>query len=218
MKPPPFVVVTCGPASVPIDAVRRLTNFSTGALGAAMADKLHEAGWSVLCLRGAGSTSAPPGPGIRTVAWETNEELAGLLQRLGRTPAVILHAAALSDFELDSIRQGGGLLGETPAKLDSRAGSLEIVLRPAPKLLSGFRARFPEAFLVGWKYETDPVCAMEKAQRQLDEAALDACVLNGPALGSTLRWLSPDQAPRDFPDRSAFLAHLPHLLSPVSTP
>src|SRR5437667_6029207 len=45
-------VVTAGPTYEPLDEVRRLTNFSTGKLGAELANFLTERGYDVLLLAG----------------------------------------------------------------------------------------------------------------------------------------------------------------------
>ena len=48
----PLALVTCGPAYEPIDEVRRITNQSTGELGALLSEALARANFEVLCLRG----------------------------------------------------------------------------------------------------------------------------------------------------------------------
>ena len=60
--PSMHIVVTCGPSYEPIDAVRRITNFSTGELGIILANTLRNAGHTVTCLRGVSATSSPPKP------------------------------------------------------------------------------------------------------------------------------------------------------------
>ena len=60
MSRPPRAVVTCGPSLSHIDAVRRITNFSTGELGVRLAEALLENGWEVLCFKGAGATYRNP--------------------------------------------------------------------------------------------------------------------------------------------------------------
>ena len=54
--------VTCGPGSEPIDAVRRITNHSTGAHGAAPTDALDDAGFDVTAWVGEGASvvASPP--------------------------------------------------------------------------------------------------------------------------------------------------------------
>ena len=211
----PLAVITCGPASERLDGVRRITNFSTGALGAAMAETLAGAGWRVWCLRGEASTSPAP-CGVEVRSWRSNADLENLLRDLPEEPAVVLHAAALADFGVASVAQGGRVLEALPEKLDSRGGELVVTLRPVEKLIGKLRGMFGGARLVGWKYEADldagHVGAVSRARRQIAEARLDACVLNGPVLGEVLEWHRPGGKALEFPGRGKFLACLPELL------
>lgn len=212
----PLVVITCGPSAEPIDAVRRITNFSTGALGTAMAEVLAGQGWEVLCLRSEGASAPPPRNGV-VRPWMTNSDLWEALRSLPEEPAVVLHAAALADFTVREVQQGGRVLGAMPAKLDSRGGELLLTLAPAPKLIGKLRELFPRSRLVGWKYEADTEegaaeRAALRARQQLVEARLDATVLNGPSLGSRLEWWTQQSGRRIFANREDFVSQLPGLL------
>src|SRR6201996_9636755 len=69
------VVVTCGPSYEPIDEVRRITNFSTGELGALLAGQLVKAGCEVVCYRGVGATTQQKMTGVKVVPFGTNQHL-----------------------------------------------------------------------------------------------------------------------------------------------
>lgn len=172
----PLAVVTCGPAHAPLDAVRCLTNFSTGELGAVLTEALVEQGWQVVCFRGQGATFPPPAAG-QVLAFGTNASLEVGLRGLRRRDEVvaIFHAAALCDFEPSEV---------APGKWDSAGEPPLIRLQPAPKLLPRLRRLFPRAWIVGWKYEVDGgrVRALARARSQVASGAADACVANGPAL------------------------------------
>lgn len=169
------VFITCGPAHAPIDAVRRLTNLSTGALGTDLFHACQEAGFSPVLFRGEGATStdAP----AHTV-FGTNASLEDALRQARPAPVAVFHAAALCDFEVEAD-------GRREGKIESRAGGITLTLRPAPKLLPRLREIFPGALVVGWKYEVDGdlASALERARRQMAEADSQACVVNGPAVG-----------------------------------
>jgi hypothetical protein len=141
-----------------------------------------------------------------------------LLDGLEEEPSVILHAAALADFTVGSIRQGGRLLAKLPAKLDSRAGEVLLTLQPAWKILERLRGRFPGSRIVGWKYEAEvgegaQRRAEERVRGQLREARVDASVLNGPVLGEGWQWWRAGHEPVSFSGREEFLSQLPGLLS-----
>lgn len=188
------VIVTCGPAWTPVDRMRRLTNASTGALGAALAGALHAAGHAVLLFRGETAT-APPPPGVAVRPFGTNDDLAAQLRAVERPAELgaVLHAAALTDFEVARAADAAGH-GLAAGKLPSGLGSLRLELRPAPKLLPRLRGWFPAARLAGWKYEVDggPAAAHAAAERQLATGAVDVCVLNGPAHGPGFSVLAAD--------------------------
>jgi len=64
---------------------------------------------------------------------------------------------------------------------------------PTPKIISELRHWFPEALLVGWKFEIDGdrANALAKAQQQLAENRTDACVANGRAYGEGFGLVTP---------------------------
>jgi phosphopantothenoylcysteine synthetase/decarboxylase len=187
-SPKPLAVVTCGPASAPIDLVRRITNFATGEIGSILSQALQEAGWEVICLRGEGSTF-PARAGIDVLVFSTNDSLAALFQSLPAAPNAIFHAAALCDFQVASIEGGSGM-----KKIPTRDGALTLHLEPAPKILPRLREWFPGAFIVGWKYELDGdrSAALAKGATQIRECHTNACVVNGAAYGEGFGILLPD--------------------------
>lgn len=181
------VFITTGPAWEPLDAMRRLTNASTGALGALLADRLQTDGHQVVLFRGDASTAPLPRSGAEIVAFGTNDDLAGELAMRAAGPErvdAVLHAAALCDFRVATVRDAQGQ-SLSQGKVSSRAGKVIVELEPATKVLPLLRSWFPAAWIVGWKFEVDGdrASAIEAARRQAAEAAVDACVLNGPAWG-----------------------------------
>ncbi len=200
----PLAVVTCGPASAPIDSVRRITNFATGEIGTLLSLALQEAGWDVVCLRGEGSTFLVP-DGIDVRAFSTNDSLSALFQGLPAAPNAIFHAAALCDFQVASIEGGAGM-----KKIPTRDGALTLHLEPAPKILPRLREWFPVAFIVGWKYELDGdrAAALEKGAAQIRECRTNACVVNGAAYGEGFGILLPNGSLREIEDKSRLAAAL----------
>jgi len=203
-SPKLLAVVTCGPASAPIDSVRRITNFATGEIGSILCQALLKAGWDVICLRGEGSTfPAPEGVDVRL--FSTNDSLAALFQNLPAPPNAIFHAAALSDFQVAFIEGGAGM-----KKIPTCDGALTLHLEPAPKILPCFREWFPGAFVVGWKYELDGdrSAALAKGASQIHESRTDACVVNGSAYGKGFGILLPDGTLTEVADKRGLAAAL----------
>jgi len=186
------VVVTCGPSYEPVDQVRRLTNFSTGTLGIRLANALSAAGHDVLCLKGQAATCADPLELGHLAHFGTNDELQAQLEAIEARESIgaFFHVAALCDFRIVSISGDSDSADTGLPKLSSRAGGWTLRLEPARKVISGLRALFPAARIVGWKYELngDRASAMAKGLCQMEDNHTDACVVNGRAYGEGFGW------------------------------
>lgn len=184
-----YCLITAGPTYEPLDRVRRLTNFSTGSLGTALANHLAAAGHQVRLLRSETATAGPPVSAVAMDTFSTTADLASLfLKHAVGTPCAIFHAAAVSDFSFGPVferHDDGRLTAIHAGKVSTREGSLWVELKPTPKILPGLREWFPRGVIVGWKYEVDGDApgVLDRARRQLAEAGSDACVANGPAHG-----------------------------------
>lgn len=183
-------VITAGPTFEPLDQVRRLTNFSTGRLGSELASFLVNHGHSVTLLIGQQATYRGERHASRVETFTTTQSLSDRLQVLSTEPVdAVFHAAAVSDFSFGKlwIRQENGELTElTAGKVSTRQGSLLAELLPTPKIIAQLRTWFPEASLVGWKYEVDGdrATVLRAAENQIAECHTSACVANGPAYGT----------------------------------
>jgi len=183
-------LVTAGPTFEPLDEVRRLTNFSTGRLGSDLGDFLAARGHEVTLLLGQAATFDGPRRVQQVQTFTTTAHLRETLQaRAGQPFDAVFHAAAVSDFGFGRIwlRSPTGELTPLQAgKLPTRQGPLLAELVPTPKILADMRSWFPQARLVGWKYEVEGGRdgAIELARRQIAECLTDACVANGPAYGA----------------------------------
>lgn len=209
----PCVLITCGPGYEPVDAVRRLTNFSTGGLGAELAARFLSEGWRVILFRGEmASVPAPDGADV----WPFSTG-ADLLQKLrsqisgpGHDVRGVFHAAALSDFQVRSAEGSCGYIPVGRGKIPTAAGRLTLHLEPAPKILPELRTLFPTAFIAGWKYEVEGgrAAALEKGAGQIRACRTDVCVVNGPAFGPGFGVLDREGALEEARDAAALFALL----------
>ena len=197
------IVITCGPGSEPIDAVRRITNSSTGELGILLANRLSHAGCEVTLFKGTGAICPIPVEGAAVVPFTRNDDLRAALEALPHRDSVaaVFHAAALCDFKIAGVLDADG--GElNAAKISSSLPRLQLVLEPASKLIAELRTLFPKSRIVGWKYELaggrDE--AVAKAGRQIHANHTDACVVNGAAYGAGF----------GFCGEAGLMAHLAH--------
>lgn len=205
------IIITCGPSYEPIDGARRMTNMSTGKLGVTLGNFLTDAGHEVICLKGEGSTYPGAVRAARLEMFATNDDLAQRLESISRTENVdvIFHAAALCDYRVDQVLNATGE-SMSSAKFATRDGRLHLVLAPALKVLPGMRDWFPNARIVGWKYELagtrDDTFA--KAWRQLRDCQTDACVLNGAAYGEGFALCHADSRVENAADTTGLCALL----------
>ena len=197
----PAAIVTTGPASAPIDKVRCITNFATGEIGAVLAEALVAAGWDVFLFRGRGATHTGTPPGAHLHEFTTNQELSHGLEELsearGRDIAAVLHAAALTDYVVSSVRRPDGTAPER-GKIPGDVAQLHLVLEPTAKILPRLRGWFPHAWVVGWKYELAGTRedAIATAREQLARGQTDATVVNGSAYGPGFGVLEGENSPR----------------------
>jgi phosphopantothenoylcysteine decarboxylase/phosphopantothenate--cysteine ligase len=129
------VLLTAGATREPIDAVRFLSNVSTGATGAAIAEHLAAAGHEVTLLHGEGAVRSVA-PGLTCGAFGSTEPLSARLQSALCTGGfdAVIHAAAVADYRPETAHAG---------KLSSYAEELILRLVPTPKLLPQLKSWSP---------------------------------------------------------------------------
>src|SRR5438552_10180227 len=182
-------VVTAGPTYEPLDEVRRLTNFSTGKLGAELANFLTERGYDVLLLAGYYAIHRGDLKARKVERFTTAADLRARLEALStQGVGAVFHAAAVSDFTFGGLwerSESGELIRCAERKISTRKGMLLAELKPTPKIISELRGWFPHAQLVGWKYELDGdrTRVIDLAGQQLVKNRTNACVVNGAAYG-----------------------------------
>lgn len=126
------VLVTSGGTSEPIDAVRAITNTSTGRTGALIVDRLLEEGHSVHFLTAEnGERPLASSPDLKIETFVTFQELAAKLEAtLGAKHFdTVIHAAAVADYSL---------VAPATQKIDSE-NEITLRLRKNPKLIDSIR-------------------------------------------------------------------------------
>ena len=208
-------VVTIGPTREPIDSMRLISNRSTGELGTQLALQLKENGHPVIALRGLGSTANPEPlqeAGVRVIPFDTTRELQEALENISREQVrgTLFHTAAVSDYFLP---------GAGPGKIPTAEGTLPLKLEPTPKLLPRMREWFPEAGVIGWKFEAQGHRddALAAGMRQITACGTRACVVNGPAYGNGFGVLRPSGEIQHLPDRRALCKYLAQSFSKDSS-
>ncbi|HLP78608.1 MAG TPA: phosphopantothenoylcysteine decarboxylase [Candidatus Paceibacterota bacterium] len=213
-------IVTAGPTYEKMDSVRRLTNFSTGRLGTDLANFLTARGHDVTLLIGEQATYGGERRANRVETFTTTTDLREWLHAQAGAPVdAIFHAAAVSDFAFGKIwsRSPQGELAELKAgKISTRQGTLLAELVPTPKIIAGLRDWFPQAKLIGWKYELDGnrASVITAAAKQLHECLTDACVANGAAYGAGYGIVTPNGRCAHYEETPALFEALEKLIQP----
>ena len=159
------LLVTAGPTREPFDAVRVLTNRSSGRMGVALAVAARELGADVSVLAGAGV--AVPG-GMRVERFETAADLGRMLEVQVVKADAVLHAAAVADFRPASVATG---------KLDRRQGAQQVALEPVADLAASMPRTGGRPYLV--IFAAEPATGLEeRALRKLAEKRADAVIAN----------------------------------------
>lgn len=131
------VLITAGGVRVPIDGVRSITNTSSGATGAAIAEGFARAGWGVTLLHATDAVVPDPALPIERRPFTTFNELGVLLAETlsaGSYDAA-LHLAAVSDYDIDHVVIDGRTVAADPGgKLDT-GDTMAVHLKRNPKLL-----------------------------------------------------------------------------------
>ncbi len=136
------VLITAGPTAVAIDPIRVITNMATGEIGRIFAGYFYERGFDVRLLLGG---NCPIGPvKCRVDRFFFYDELDFMIDEALASGHwdVVVHAAAVSDFSPDF----------SPRKISS-GDSLNLVLRPLPKLVKKIVSHSNVAGLVAFKLE-----------------------------------------------------------------
>ena len=167
-----MILITSGPTRGPIDAVRYITNKSTGRLGVLMAAEALRRGASVTFVYGRGSLVPDDGllgeealPRLRLREVETVDDLLeAMKEELDRQPFdAVLHSMAVLDYVPASYADS-----KTPSGQDEWL----IRLVRAPKVIKIIKELQPTSLLISFKLEAG------KSQEELVEAAHRSLLAN----------------------------------------
>ena len=159
------VLVTAGPTREPIDAVRFISNPSTGKMGYAIAEAARDRGATVILISGP-TAIAPPG-GVTLIPVQSARDMHKAAMDHVEGSQVVIMAAAVSDFKptVSSDRKIKKHEAPTMINLERTEDILSAVAKaPGRKLLVGFAA------------ETDNV--LDNAIQKLRSKNLDMIVVN----------------------------------------
>lgn len=162
------VLVTAGPTREPIDAVRFLSNHSTGKMGYALAAEAHRRGARVVLVSGPVALPAPPG--VERIAVESAADMLQACVSHHADSDVIFKAAAVADFTPATVAAG-------KLKKEQLGAEWALAMSRTQDILGWLGQHKPAGqFLVGFALETDN--PEENARRKLEAKHCDMVVLN----------------------------------------
>ena len=162
-------LITAGPTRSYLDAIRYLTNSSSGKMGLAIAEEAMLRGANVTLILGPSQVQLP---NCRIVNVETTEEMlhAVTSELLSGPYDTLVMAAAPLDFKI---------LKASNEKISSES-EISMKLSPLPKIVKEARKLSPKLFIIGFKaeYGLNENDLKERAQARLDESDMDLIVAN----------------------------------------
>ncbi len=158
------LLVTAGPTREPIDAVRFVSNRSSGRMGYALAEAARDRGASVTLLHGPGLLARPEG--VRLLPFETADDLHALLLREFPECDGLAMAAAVADF----------IPAAAPGRLHREDGPQTLRLQPGRDILASLGPLKRGQTVVAFAAETENL--EERGRRKMESKGADLIVVN----------------------------------------
>ncbi len=159
------MLVTAGPTREPIDAVRFISNPSSGKMGYAIAAAARDRGAQVVLISGPSNLPLPYG--VKTIRVLSADDMyRAVMEHIEGTQIVIM-AAAVSDFKPAVF---------TDRKIKKKEAPTILQLEPTRDILLELGKTVGKRFLVGFAAETDHM--HQNALKKLQEKNLDLIVAN----------------------------------------
>ncbi len=160
------LIVTAGPTEEPLDAVRFITNRSSGKMGVAVCARAKARGAEVTLV--AGPLKVIPPSGIRHIPVKTALEMRERVLEFFPEVDAVIKAAAVADFRPEVVYQG-------KLKKDRIGSDVRLTMNPDILRELGELKRNDQV-LVGFAAETQDL--VDNARKKLETKNIDILVLN----------------------------------------
>lgn len=167
------ILITAGPTYEQIDAVRGITNRSSGKMGYAVAKAALELGAEVTMISGPTALLCPHGIALKNVT--SAAEMFSAVQELVADADIFIGVAAVADYRV---------VQPVGHKIKKRASTLTLELIPNPDIL-GYVAGLPSPpFCVGFAAESQNLREYAETKRKAKNIQLIAANLVQEAIGT----------------------------------
>ena len=168
------VLVTAGGTAEAIDAVRSITNRSSGKMGFALAEEAASRGARVLLVAGVTALTTPAG--VERCNVESALEMRDAVMERLPSASIVIKAAAVADFRPE-VPEAGKIKKES---LESQAG-ITLRLVTNPDILAEICSQKGDRLVVGFAAESENV--VPNARRKLERKGCDLLVANDVSRG-----------------------------------
>jgi len=159
------ILITAGPTQEPLDAVRYLSNRSSGKMGYALAEAAADRGARVILVTGPVHLTAPKG--VDVIQVQTALEMRTAVMDHLEESSIVIKAAAVADYRRSDPPQ---------QKVKKTAARMSLELDPTPDILAEVGKKKGDRLLIGFAAETENL--VEEARRKLESKNCDMVVAN----------------------------------------
>ncbi len=159
------IIVTAGRTEEPLDAVRFISNRSSGKMGIAIAEAARERGAEVTLIHGAVSRPLPEN--TKNIEAKSAREMREAVEKEFLKCDILIMAAAVADFRPVRV---------TAAKIKKEGGVPSITMEKTPDILENLGRIKKGRILVGFAAETQNIIA--NARQKLLKKNLDMICVN----------------------------------------
>ena len=157
------ILITAGPTQEPLDAVRYLSNRSSGKMGYALADEATARGAKVILVSGPVNLPAPQ----NVIQVQTAAQMFDAVMSHLEESTIIIKAAAVADYHRSDAPQ---------YKIKKTAARMSLELDPTVDILAEVGRKKGDRLLIGFAAETENLIA--EARRKLESKNCDMVVAN----------------------------------------
>jgi phosphopantothenoylcysteine decarboxylase / phosphopantothenate---cysteine ligase len=157
------ILITAGPTQEPLDAVRYLSNRSSGKMGYALAEEAAARGAKVILVSGPVNLPAPP----NVIQVQTAAQMFDAVMSHLEESTIIIKAAAVADYHRSDAPQ---------YKVKKTAARMSLELDPTVDILAELGREKGDRLLIGFAAETENLIG--EARRKLESKNCDMVVAN----------------------------------------
>ena len=159
------ILVTAGPTQEPLDAVRYLSNRSSGKMGYAIAEEAASRGARVILV--SGPVNLPEPHNVEFVHVQTAAQMFDAVKKHLEESTIIIKAAAVADYHRANAPQH---------KVKKTAARMSLELDPTVDILADLGRNKGDRLLIGFAAETENLIG--EARRKLESKNCDMVVAN----------------------------------------